>query len=164
MASLPPPFGPCSSQNPSHNRSAILPTRSRSRISADRAGCLSSRRSCDDNRRAGNHARLAAHDACRHWRAASSSTIDNACADAAAPQARDARDHPASASLVYPRYRTAMAEVRQTARSSARPIEIRLAASARTMRRRNCRNHVRPPHRSSDSRTPTSGRARRAPD
>ncbi len=117
-------------------------------LAADRACCLSSPRSCDDNRRAGNHARLAARGACRRWLRASSSTIDNACADAAAPRARDARDLRAAA--VWParrRYRTASAAVRRTARSSARPIETRRAAPARTRPRPSCRNHGRPRHR-----------------
>ena len=113
-------------------------------LAADRACCLSSPRSCDGNRRAGNHARLAARGACRRWPRASSSTIDNACAAAAAPRARDARDLRASASAAHRRCRTAAAAGRRTARSSARPIETHRAAPARTRRRPNCRNHARP--------------------
>ena len=91
------PFRPWSCRGPSRSRSAVLQVRPPTTISADRACCLSSPRSCDGNRRAGNHARLAARGACRRWPRASSSTIDNACADAAGWRARDARDPRASA-------------------------------------------------------------------
>ena len=87
----PRPSRPCPWRDPSRNRSAVLPVRPRTMISADRARCLSSPRSCDGSRRAGNHARLAARGACRHWPRASNSTIDNVCAAAAAPRVRDAR-------------------------------------------------------------------------
>ena len=101
----PPPSRPCCLRDPSRNRSAVWPVRPRTMIAADRAGCLSSPRSCGGNRRAGSHARLAARATCRRWLRVSNSTIGNACAAAAAPRARDARDPRASASVARRRYR-----------------------------------------------------------
>ena len=130
---------------------------------ADTARCRPSPRSCDDSKRAENHAGPAARAACRHWLRASNSTTGSACAAAPMPRGRGAPDRqrwPA----VCPRYRMAAMAGRRTARSSVPRSGTRRAAPARTMARRWRRSRDRPRRRPRDSRRRRRGQVHRAPD